>query len=62
MFVVVFRDEFSTICQSFVVFIVREGVMIRNPKTDSKSEFGGPNTVEERARCARGAAMAVGLG
>ena len=25
--------------------------MIRNPKTDSKSEFGCPNTAEERERC-----------
>ena len=26
--------------------------MVRNLKTDSKSEFGCPNTVEERERCA----------
>ena len=50
--VVIFRDEFSTICQSFIVFVVREGVMICNLKTDSKSEFGCQNTVEERERCA----------
>ena len=55
VFVVVFRDEFSTICQSFIVFIVREGVTVCNLKTDSNSEFGWPNTVEERTRCARGA-------
>src|SRR5579862_8167239 len=30
------------------------GVMIRNPKMDSKSKFGGPKTVEERVGCARG--------
>ena len=55
VFVVNFRDEFSTICQSFIVFVMREGVTVRNLKTDSNSEFGWPNTVEERARCARGA-------
>ena len=31
---------------------MHEGVTIRNPKTDSKSEFGCPNTAEERERCA----------
>ena len=30
---------------------MREGVTIRNPKMDSKSEFGCPNTAEERERC-----------
>ena len=30
------------------------GVRIRNLKTDSKSEFEGPKTVEERIGCARG--------
>ena len=54
MFVVVFRDEFSTIFQSFVVVVVRERVTVRNPKTDSNSEFGCPNTAEEREGCARG--------
>ena len=62
VFVVIFWDEFSTFCQSFIVFVVREGVMIRNQKTDLKSEFGGPNTVEERERCAREATMAKGHG
>ena len=38
VFVVVFRDEFSTFCQSFVVVFVRERVTIRNPKTDSYFE------------------------
>ena len=52
VFVVIFRDEVSTICQSFIVFIVREGFMIRNSKTDSKSEFGCSNTAEESERCA----------
>ena len=55
VFVVIFRDEFSTIYQSFIVFVMHEGVMIRNPKTDSKSEFRCPNTAKERERCARGA-------
>ena len=32
--------------------------MICNPKTDSKSEFGGPNTAEERERSVRGASEA----
>ena len=32
MFVVIFRDEFSTICQSFIVVVVHEGVKICNPK------------------------------
>ena len=52
VFVVIFRDEFSTICQSFIVFIVRKGVIICNLKMDLKSEFGCPNTAEERERCA----------
>ena len=52
MFVIVFRDKFSTFYQSFIVFVVREGVTVCNPKTDSNSEFGGPNTAEERERCA----------
>ena len=54
VFVVIFWDEFSTVCQSFIVFIMHEGVIVRNPKTDSNSEFGCPNTAEERERCARG--------
>ena len=37
------------------------GVTIRNPKTDSKSEFGGPKTVEERVGCARGTKWPKGL-
>ena len=41
-FIVIFRDDFSTIFQSCVVIIVREGVMVCNPKKDSKSEFGCP--------------------
>ena len=53
VFVVVFWDEFSTIFQSFIVFVMREGVTVRNLKTDSNSEFGCPNTAEERERCAR---------
>ena len=55
VFIVIFWEAFSTFCQSFIVIVVREGVTIRNPKTDSKSEFGGPNTVEERERSTRGA-------
>ena len=60
VFIVIFRDEFSTICQIFIVFVVREGVMVRNPKMDSNLEFGGPNTVEERDRYTRGVCMAKG--
>ena len=41
-FIVGFRDDFSTIFQSCIVVVVREGVTVRNPKTDSKSEFGRP--------------------
>ncbi|KAK1555263.1 hypothetical protein Q3G72_024107 [Acer saccharum] len=43
---------FKEKCASSVykVFVVREGVMIHNPKTDSKSKFRGPNTAEERKR------------
>ena len=37
-----------------------ERVMIHNPKIDSKLEFEGPDTAEERERCARGASMANG--
>ena len=35
---------------------MREGVTVHNLKTkmNLNSEFGGPNTVEERGRCARG--------
>ena len=39
-FIFIFRDDFSTIFQSCIVFIVHEGVTIWNPKTYSKSEFG----------------------
>ena len=53
-FVVVFRYDFSTFLKSFIVVVVREGVMVCNPKTDSNSEFGGPKTVEERVGCAWG--------
>ena len=53
VFVIVFRDELSTIFQSFIVVVMREGVTVCNPKTDSNSEFGYPNTAEERERCAR---------
>ena len=34
--------------------------MVCNPKMDLNSEFGGPNMVEERGRCARGVCMAKG--
>ena len=54
VFDVVFRDDFSIFLQSFLVIVVRTGVTIVNPKTDSKSEFGGPKTVEERLGCAWG--------
>ena len=54
VFDIVFRDDFSTFLQSFLVVVVHMGVMIRNPKTDLKLEFGGPKTVEERVGCARG--------
>ena len=37
-----FRDDFSTVFQSCVVVIVRERVTVRNPETDSNSEFGRP--------------------
>ena len=39
-FIVGFRDDFSAIFQSWVVVVVvvREGVTVHNPKTDSKSE------------------------
>ena len=36
--------------------------MFRNPKTDSNSEFGCPNTAEERERCAGEAPWPLGLG
>ena len=60
VFIVIFQDEFSTFCQSFIVFIVHEGVTVCNPKMDSNSEFGGPNMVEECGRCAREVCMAKG--
>ena len=62
MFVVVFRDEFLTICQSFVVVVVCEGVMVCNPKIDSNSEFECLNTAEERKRCAGEAPWPLSLG
>ena len=46
VFVFVFQVKFSISYQSFIVFIVREGVMVCNLKTDSNSEFGCPNTAE----------------
>ena len=36
-----------------------EGVTIHNLKTDSKSEYGGPNTAEEREQRARKARLAI---
>ena len=39
VFVIVYRVEFITFCQSFIVFLVREGVTVRNLKTDSNSEL-----------------------
>ena len=39
---------------------MREGVTVGNLKTDSKSEFGGSNTAEEREQSARGASEANG--
>ena len=49
-FVFMYRVEFSTFCQSFIVILVHKGVMVHNPKTDSNSEFGCSNTAEERER------------
>ena len=37
-----FRDDFSTVFQSCIVIVVRERVTVRNPETDSNSEFGRP--------------------
>ena len=59
-FVVVFRDDFSTICQSFVVIVLSEGVTIRNPKMNPKSKFGCPNTAEECEKSVWGTCMAKG--
>ena len=39
-FIIGFRDDFSTVFQSCIVVFVCERVTIRNPKTDSNSEFG----------------------
>ena len=58
--VFVFRDEFLTFCQSFIVVVVHERVTICNLNTDLKSKFGGLNTAEERGRSARGASLANG--
>ena len=52
-FIVVFRDDFSTIFQICVVVVVREGVTVHNPKTDSKSEFGCPSYGWRMWECAR---------
>ena len=32
VFIVIFRDDFSAFCQSFIVVVVREGVTVRNLK------------------------------
>ncbi|KAK0589938.1 hypothetical protein LWI29_020411 [Acer saccharum] len=49
-----FRDDFSTVFQSCIVVFVRERVTVRNPKTDSNSEFRrpryGPTNRRERGR------------
>ena len=58
-FIIIFQDDFSTIFQIFVVVVVREGVMVRNPKTDSKSEFGCPRYGWRTWECARGARVAM---
>ena len=39
---------------------MHEGVTIRNPKMDLKSEFGGPDTAKECERSMRGASKANG--
>ena len=62
VFVVIFRDEFSPIYQSFKVIFVHEEVTVSNLKTDSNSEFGCPNTAEECERCAGEAPWPLGLG
>ena len=41
---------------------MREGVTVRNSKTDSNSKFGCLNTAEERERCVGEASMAEGHG
>ena len=38
VFIVIFRDEFPTFCQRFLVFVMRERFMVRNPKNGF--EFG----------------------
>ena len=58
-FIIIFRDDFSTIFQSFVVVVVREGVMIRNPQMDLKSEFGCPRYGWRTWECAREARVAM---
>ena len=52
-FIIVFQDDFSTIFQSCIVFVVDEGVMVRNPKIDSKSKFGCPRYGWRTWECAR---------
>ncbi|KAK1551666.1 hypothetical protein Q3G72_002327 [Acer saccharum] len=53
-FIVVFRDDFSTIFQSCVVIIVHEGVMVHNPKNGFEIGVRMPKiqmkNVRERAR------------
>ncbi|KAK3222326.1 hypothetical protein Dsin_009351 [Dipteronia sinensis] len=53
VFVFVYRVDFYIFCESFIDFHVREGFLVCNMKTDSKSEFGDLNTVERREECTR---------
>ncbi|KAK0579343.1 hypothetical protein LWI29_024864 [Acer saccharum] len=47
-----FRDDFSTVFQSCIVVFVCERVTVRNPKTDSNSEFGRSRYGPTNRECA----------
>ncbi|KAK0605454.1 hypothetical protein LWI29_027051 [Acer saccharum] len=47
-----FRDDFSTVFQSCIVVFVCERVTVRNPKTDSNSEFGRSSYGPTNRECA----------
>ena len=64
-FIIGFRDDFSTIFQSCVFVVMRDGVTVRNPKMDLKLESGCPRyglKNRRRTREKSGACVATRLG
>ena len=54
VFVIVYRVDFISNCQSFIIVLVGCWATVCNLKTDSNFEFGGWRTVKECMRCTKG--------